>query len=226
MLKRAFGTTTRLAAPSPDLAAFADPGSWPCASSGRSTTSRTTCPPPTQTIVSSRRAWSRSASMARLLGEELLEPAAYRENVKQVLAVKTEPRSRWPARARVGQSKLMRSLSITSGRWYTCVWMEPMYSPRMPMKKSCTLPKKYTPMTRGARPSSNVLQNVELDDQVDDSDQQREDRQQEAAHRGESQWHLGVVRDAEHGHVVQRVEVVLGDPAARRGCVYGISARS
>src|SRR5450759_1025310 len=54
------------------------------------------------------------------------------------------------------QSKLMRSFSTTSGRWYTWVWIDPMYSPNIPMKKSCTLPRKYTPITSGAKPRSNV----------------------------------------------------------------------
>ena len=40
------------------------------------------------------------------------------------------------------QSKLMRSFSTTSGRLWTWVWIEPMYSPSTPMKKSCTAPKK------------------------------------------------------------------------------------
>jgi len=34
------------------------------------------------------------------------------------------------------QSKLMRSFSTTSGRLWTCVWIEPMYSPSTPTKKS------------------------------------------------------------------------------------------
>ncbi len=41
-----------------------------------------------------------------------------------------------------GQSKLIRSFSTTSGRLWTWVWIEPMYSPSTPMKKSCTAPKK------------------------------------------------------------------------------------
>jgi hypothetical protein len=40
------------------------------------------------------------------------------------------------------QSKLIRSRSTTCGRLWTCVWIEPMYSPSMPMKKSWTLPRK------------------------------------------------------------------------------------
>ena len=34
------------------------------------------------------------------------------------------------------QSKLIRSRSITGGRFRICVWMDPMYSPRIPMKES------------------------------------------------------------------------------------------
>ena len=35
-----------------------------------------------------------------------------------------------------GYAKLIRSLSITNGRFCTRVWMAPMYSPRMPRKNS------------------------------------------------------------------------------------------
>src|SRR5450759_1008199 len=34
------------------------------------------------------------------------------------------------------QSKLILSFSITGGRFSTWVWMEPMYSPSMPMQES------------------------------------------------------------------------------------------
>jgi hypothetical protein len=54
--------------------------------------------------------------------------------------------------------KLMRSLSRTCGLRATRVWIAPMYSPMIPMKKSCTDAKKKRPMTTGATPSANLSQ--------------------------------------------------------------------
>ena len=51
----------------------------------------------------------------------------------------------------------------------------------------------------------------ELQHEVDERDPQGQDREEKAGHHGQAQRYLGVVRDAEHGEVVQRVEVVLGD---------------
>jgi hypothetical protein len=44
--------------------------------------------------------------------------------------------------ALVVEPKLMRSRSTTIGRLWTCVLIDPMYSPSTPMKKSWTAPKK------------------------------------------------------------------------------------
>ena len=48
------------------------------------------------------------------------------------------------------RQKLIRSFSTTSGRRSTWVWIAPMYSPTMPMKKSWTEEKRKRPMTIGA----------------------------------------------------------------------------
>ena len=48
------------------------------------------------------------------------------------------------------RQKLMRSFSTTSGRRSTWVWIAPMYSPTMPMKKSWTEEKRKRPITIGA----------------------------------------------------------------------------
>ena len=48
------------------------------------------------------------------------------------------------------RQKLMRSFSTTSGRRSTWVWIAPIYSPTMPMKKSWTEEKRNRPITIGA----------------------------------------------------------------------------
>ena len=48
------------------------------------------------------------------------------------------------------RQKLMRSFSTTRGRRNTWVWIAPMYSPTMPMKKSWTEEKRKRPITIGA----------------------------------------------------------------------------
>src|ERR1700761_2961507 len=58
--------------------------------------------------------------------------------------------------------KLMRSFSITSGRFCTKVWMEPTYSPMMPRHSSCTEPRKKRPSTSGATPSEKLFQKTIL----------------------------------------------------------------
>ena len=51
----------------------------------------------------------------------------------------------------------------------------------------------------------------QLQREVDDRDEQGQDREREPGHRGEAQGNLRVAGDAQHRHVVQREEVVLGD---------------
>ncbi len=58
--------------------------------------------------------------------------------------------------------KLIRSFSTTSGRRSTCVWIAPMYSPRMPMKKSWTDENRNNPMITGACPIGNSYQFTSL----------------------------------------------------------------
>jgi hypothetical protein len=93
MLKRAFGTTTRLAAPSSDIPAFANPPFLAmCVERAQYNFRDYVYTTPTHTIVvepGSRRLGL--SSMGRLLVEEFLDPAAFRRDVKQVLTVNTEP---------------------------------------------------------------------------------------------------------------------------------------
>src|SRR5450756_330141 len=66
----------------------------------------------------------------------------------------------------------------------------------------------------------------QLEDEVDHGHEQGDDRQSEAGHGRQPQRHLGVVGDPQHGHIVERVEVVLGDAAApRRLRIWDLDAR-
>jgi hypothetical protein len=56
----------------------------------------------------------------------------------------------------------MRSRSTTSGSFLTWMWIELMYSPRIPMKKSCTEAKKKKPMRIGAVPRTKRSQKTSL----------------------------------------------------------------
>ena len=62
---------------------------------------------------------------------------------------------------RCGQ-KLMRSFSVTSGRFSTSVWMEPTYSPMMPRAMSWMEPRKNKPSTTGATPTVKFFQYTSL----------------------------------------------------------------
>src|SRR5208337_403528 len=59
-------------------------------------------------------------------------------------------------------SKLMRSRSIAYGRFCTCVWIAPTYSPRIPMKTSTMELRKKMPITTGAMPTEKLRQNSNL----------------------------------------------------------------
>ena len=58
--------------------------------------------------------------------------------------------------------KLILSFSITRGLFKTCVWIAPIYSPMMPIKKSWTAEKKNRPMTSGAIPTVKLFQKISL----------------------------------------------------------------
>lgn len=93
MLRQVFGTETRLAAPASDIAAFSDPAFLAMCVERPQYSFKDYVPgAPTQTIVIDVGGRGLSlASMARLFGEELLRPAAFREHVKQTLVVRVEP---------------------------------------------------------------------------------------------------------------------------------------
>ena len=93
MLRQAFGTTTRLAAPSTDIVAFANPAFLAmCVERPRYNFQDYVyaAPEPTIVIAAGTRRLG-LAAMARLLAEEVFKPATFRADVKQVLAVRAEP---------------------------------------------------------------------------------------------------------------------------------------
>lgn len=93
MLKRAFGTDTRLAAWGSDIGAFANPSFLAlCVERPQYNFKDYTYAAPTHTIVVD--AGTRQVgflSGARLLAEELFDPALFRADVKQVVTVRVEP---------------------------------------------------------------------------------------------------------------------------------------
>ena len=58
--------------------------------------------------------------------------------------------------------KLIRSFSKTNGIFFMCVNIDPMYSPTIPTKNSCTDDRKKNPIRIGATPNVNLGQNNNL----------------------------------------------------------------
>lgn len=54
-------------------------------------------------------------------------------------------------------------------------------------------------------------------DKVENGDENAECRRDKAKHGGHTQRHLGVVGDAQHGHIVQGIKVIFGDAALASG---------
>jgi len=93
MLRQAFGTTTRLAAPSVDIGVFANPAFLAmCVERPQYNFRNYVYSAPAHTIfIDPGTRTLGLASMARLLAEEVFKPAAFRADVKNIIDVTVEP---------------------------------------------------------------------------------------------------------------------------------------
>lgn len=93
MLKQAFGTTTRLAALASDIGAFSDPAFLAmCVERPQYNFQDYVASAPTHSIVVEQGPrGSGLAATGRLLAEQLLKPAEFKEDVKLILQVRVEP---------------------------------------------------------------------------------------------------------------------------------------
>ncbi len=87
-----------------------------------------------------------------------------------------------------------------------------MYSPTIPTNASCTDDMKKNPIRIGARPKLNSVPEEQLGDEIPQREQEAQRRHPEPQHRRQPERDLRVIDDAEHGKVVQGIEVVARDP--------------
>ena len=69
--------------------------------------------------------------------------------------------------------------------------------------------EEVDPDDEGREPEVECVPPCQLQDEVDQGYREGQDREGEPSHRRDAQRHLGVVRDAQHGRVVEAEEVVL-----------------